>query len=77
MMSQEEEDDVMPTAVSPDQLYDKSPNAQLQLLWLNFKVASRHLVRISNFEAQTEAELNPMHVVQTDETLSSIARARF
>lgn len=76
-MRQEEEDDLMPTAMSPDQLCDKSPHSQLQLLWLNFKVASRHLVRVSNFEAQTEAELNPMHVVQNDETLSSIARARF
>lgn len=76
-MRQEEEDDLMPTAMSPDQLSDKSPHAQLQLLWLNFKVARRHLVRVSNFEAQTEAELNPMHVVQNDETLSSIARARF
>lgn len=77
MISQDEEDDLLPAAMSPDQLCDKSPNAQLQLLWLNFKVASRHLVRISNFEAQTEAELNPMHVVQNDETLSSIARACF
>lgn len=61
-------------AMSLDQLCDKSPQARLQLLWLNFKVASRHVVRVSNFEAQAEAELNPMHVVQNEETLSSIAR---
>lgn len=76
VMSQDEEDDLMLTMPS-DQLCDKSPQARLQLLWLNFKAASRHLVRILNFEAQTEAELNPMHVVQSDETLSSIARVWF
>eukprot|EP00892_Ulva_mutabilis_P008384 jgi/Ulvmu1/5918/UM026_0040.1 len=74
VMNQDEQDDLM-LAMSSEQLCDKSPQARLHLLWLNFKVASRHLVRVTNFEAQTEAELNPMHVVQNDETLSSIARA--
>lgn len=75
-MRTNEEDDLVLPVVFADQFVDKSPSSQLQMLRLNFKVAMRHVVRVKNFHAQTEADLRPMHVVQNDETLSSIARAR-
>jgi hypothetical protein len=44
--------------------------------WANYIKAQRHLLNLAMLEAQAEAEISPMHVVQRDETLATIARVR-
>ena len=44
--------------------------------WLNFVKAQRHLLNLAMIESLAEAEIPPMHIVQRDETLASIARVR-
>jgi hypothetical protein len=44
--------------------------------WANFVKAQRHLLNLVVVESQAEAEISPMHVVQRDETIASIARVR-
>ena len=44
--------------------------------WANFVKAQKHLLSLSILESQADAELSPMHVVQRDETIASIARVR-
>lgn len=41
--------------------------------WANFVKAMRHVMNLASLESQAEAELSPMHVMQRDETLASIA----
>lgn len=50
--------------------------APWDLAWANFARARRHLRRIAELEAAAEAGLNPMHVVQREETIASIASVR-
>jgi hypothetical protein len=70
----EEEEEWPQTALIAEQLSDKGPHARLALLWHNFKIARRHIGRLQTLEAQADADVNPMHVVQKDETLASIAK---
>lgn len=44
--------------------------------WANFVKAQRHLLNLAMLESQSDAELSPMHIVQRDETIASIARVR-
>lgn len=70
----EEEEEWPQMPLMAEQLSDKGPHARLALLWHNFKIARRHIGRLQALEAQADAEVNPMHVVQKDETLASIAK---
>ena len=44
--------------------------------WANFVKAQRYLLNLAMLESQSDAELSPMHIVQRDETIASIARVR-
>ena len=44
--------------------------------WVNFMKAQRHFLNLAALEAQAEADFSPMHVMQRDETIASIARVR-
>lgn len=42
--------------------------------WANFVKAQRHLLNLAMIESLVDADISPMHIVQRDETLASIAR---
>jgi hypothetical protein len=72
-----EDDDEWPhPPLMVEQMADKGPHARLQLLWHNFTIAMRHVVRLQALDAQADVGVSPMHVAQKDETLASIARVR-
>lgn len=73
-MSVEDDHDWPQPPVMVDQL--SGPHARLELLWHNFTIALRHVVRLQTLEAQADVGVSPMHVVQKDETVASIARVR-
>jgi hypothetical protein len=69
-----EDDEDWPQPLMVEQLSDKGPHARLELLWHNFKIAMRHVIRLQTLEAQADVGVSPMHVAQKDETVTSIAR---
>jgi hypothetical protein len=72
----QEEEECIPAPLTAEQVVERRPSALLELLWRNFKKARRHLSRVATLDPEEEAEVRPMHIVQKDETLSSIARVR-
>jgi hypothetical protein len=61
--------------LSPEEVATAPPPPWDQA-WTNFVKAQRHLLNLVVLESQAEAEISPMHVVQRDETIASIARVR-
>lgn len=73
--SVDDDDDDWPQPPLLEQVLEKGPSARLELLWHNFTIALRHVVRLQTLEAQSDVGVSPMHIAQRDETLASIARA--